>query len=452
MRPRVLIADDETLLRESIARAFEAEGMLVDRAATAAAAIECFQKSRPDLVVLDLKLPDRNGLEVLREINALSSAVRVLVITAHGTIANAVEAMKLGAFDFVRKPFDLEELLSGARNALRTLQLEQRLAYHDERERRTHDEHFVPGRSPAMTALWKEVEIVAAQPVPVVLVIGESGTGKSLVARALHYRSPRSRAPFVELNAAAIPETLVESELFGHERGAFSDARDPKAGLAEIADGGTLFLDEIGDLSAGAQAKLLSFLESRSFRRLGATELRTVDVRIVAATNRPLDLLMAEKKIRSDLYYRLSAMTLHVPPLRERREDIPLLAKHFVDTFAQRFRKRTVRVSEPAEAVLTRWSWPGNVRELMAVMQRSVLMNDAEILDVEHLPAEIIASSADVVPELSTPNPPRLPTLEEVELRYIRAVYALCKESKVRAAEVLGVTRQTLARRLGVPE
>jgi len=294
--------------------------------------------------------------------------------------------------------------------------------------------------------------VLAAQPVPVILVVGETGSGKALVARRLHYGSPRAAGPFVELNAAAIPETLVESELFGHERGAFSDARERKLGLVEVADGGTLFLDEVGDLGAGPQAKLLTFLDSFTFRRLGATATRTVDVRLVAATNRDLPALVKDGKFRADLYYRLASITLRMPPLRERREDLPLLATHFVSFFAQKYAKQFRSVAGDALAVLERWPWPGNVRELRAVLQRAVLMQDGQELRVEHLPGELVRAAIDPVAGALAEAPARLPTLDEVELRYMREVLKLAGGNKVRAAEHLGITRQTLAKRLGESE
>jgi DNA-binding NtrC family response regulator len=388
----------------------------------------------------------------VRRIAAESPETKVVVITAHGTVDVAVEAMKLGAFDFVNKPFELDELLTTAHNALRAGALERRVAYHDGRDRSRFDADIIPGRSPRMVALEREVTMVAPQPVPVILVVGETGSGKALVARRLHYSSARAAGPFVELNAAAIPETLVESELFGHERGAFSDARERKLGLVEAADGGTLFLDEIGDLPPPAQAKLLTFLESFSFRRVGATALRTVDVRLVAATNRDLSVLVKDGRFRADLFYRLSAITLALPPLRERREDIAPLAAHFVVAHAQRYGKTFRVLSDEAARVLAVWSWPGNVRELKAVIQRAVLMNDAATLEVAHLPAELVAAALDPVPAALAGGAKGIAPLEEIERRYMRAVLELTGGNKVRAAEHLGITRQTLAKRLGDPE
>jgi DNA-binding NtrC family response regulator len=449
MKGRVLIVDDERLIRVSLQRALNAEGIDADAAGSAEEALAMFKESRHELVILDLKLGEAHGLDVLKQIAPASPETKIVVITAHGNVEIAVEAMKLGAYDFVTKPFELERLLQTARNAMATGRLERRLAYHGERERREVDRDAVACPSGAMVALEREVDIVAKQPVPLVLIAGETGSGKALVARRIHFKSSRAAGPFVELNAAAIPETLVESELFGHERGAFSDAREFKPGLVEIADQGTLFLDEVGDLGASPQAKLLTFLESFSFRRIGGTALRTVDVRLVAATNRDLSQMVKDGRFRADLYYRLSSLTLRVPPLRERTADVRVLAERFIVSDAARFQKRFRRISNEAASLLEAWQWPGNVRELKAVIQRAVLMNDGETLDPEHLPSEIVAGALDpVTPALATAMH-GIPTLEQIELRYIRSVYALCGGNKVRASERLGITRQTLSKRLG---
>jgi DNA-binding NtrC family response regulator len=455
VKAQVLIVDDERLIRGSLERAFTAAGYGAEGASSTAEGLTAFARARHDLVILDLKLADGDGREVLRRIKAEAPDTQVVMITAHGSVDIAVEAMKLGAFDFVKKPFELEELLTTAKNALDTRALERRVAYHDRRERRELDDAVLPARSPAMKRLEAEVEMVAAQPVPVVLVRGETGVGKALVARRLHYASPRAHGPFVELNASAIPETLVESELFGHERGAFSDARERKLGLVEIADGGTLFLDEVGDLGAAAQAKLLTFVESLTFRRVGGTAARAVDVRVVAATNRDLAAEVKRDRFRGDLYYRLAALTLTVPPLRERREDVAPLAEHFVAHYAQRYQKRFRRVSDEAARLFERWSWPGNVRELKAVVNRAVLMNDGEMLEPAHLPVDLISAALELLPlELAASDAATacIPTLDEIELRYMRAVLDLTSGNKVRAAERLGITRQTLAKRLGEAE
>jgi transcriptional regulator with PAS, ATPase and Fis domain len=293
--------------------------------------------------------------------------------------------------------------------------------------------------------------VIAASPVPMVLITGESGTGKQAVARMLHDGSPRAGGPFVELNCSAIPETLVESELFGHERGAFSDARERKLGLVEIADGGTLFLDEIGDLGLAAQAKLLTFLEQRTFRRVGATSVRRVDARVVSATNRDLGAMVAARTLREDLFYRLNAITVALPPLRDRPEDVPALAAHFLELSAREFGRRFTGVAPETEGVLGAYRWPGNVRELRAVVNRAVLMHDDDRLQVSHLPPELVAAALRT-PAVSPPvgaTSVAIPTLEEIELLHIRRVLEICGGNRTLAAQHLGITRQTLAKRLG---
>jgi two-component system, NtrC family, response regulator AtoC len=451
MSAQILIADDESLLRQSLKAALAQEGWSVSTAASGVEAWQRFQEDRPDLVVLDVVLGDADGIELLRRMKGESPETKVLVITAHGSIESAVSAMKLGAYDFIRKPFDLEEMIAAVRNALRTSALEHRVEYLSARERERSEVGRLIYGSDEMKRLVEEAAVIAASPVPVVLVTGESGTGKQMVARMLHDRSPRSSGPFVELNCSSIPENLVESELFGHERGAFSDARERKLGLVEVAEGGTLFLDEIGDLGQAAQAKLLTFIEQRSFRRLGSTALRRVDARIVAATNRDLAAMVSARSFREDLWYRLNAMMVHVRPLRERRQDIRPLCEHFLAESRSEFRRRWRAIATEALGVLERYSWPGNVRELKAVISRSALLHDEETMRPEHLPAELVAAA------LATPEPATaaasstaaIPTLADIELAHIRRVVELCHGNRTLAAQHLGITRQTLAKKIG---
>jgi DNA-binding NtrC family response regulator len=325
-------------------------------------------------------------------------------------------------------------------------------------ERKRSDGTAFVHAAPRMAELLRQVQVIASSPVPMVLITGESGTGKQAVARMLHDGSPRIGGPFVELNCSAIPETLVESELFGHERGAFSDARERKLGLVEIADGGTLFLDEIGDLGLSAQAKLLTFLEQRTFRRVGATSVRRVDARVVAATNRDLASMVADRTMREDLYYRLNAITVHLPPLRERPEDIPALAAHFLTVSAREFGRRFAGLASETNGVLAAYRWPGNVRELRAVINRAALMHDDEQLAVSHLPPELVAAalSTPVVAQApgrnGTESNGSIPSLETIELAHIRRVLDVCHGNRTVAAHHLGITRQTLAKRLGSAE
>jgi DNA-binding NtrC family response regulator len=457
MSVQVLIADDEALIRQSIRTTLAREGFEVTAAASGSEAWARFQEDRPDVVLLDLVLGDADGIELLRRMRQEAPDTKVILISAHGSIESAVTAMKLGGYDFIKKPFELDEIVAAVRNAARTRSLEQRVAYMTAQERKRSEGGAFVHAAPRMGELLRQVQVIASSPVPMVLVTGESGTGKQAVARMLHDGSPRAGGPFVELNCSAIPETLIESELFGHERGAFSDARERKLGLVEIADGGTLFLDEIGDLGLAAQAKLLTFLEQRTFRRVGATSVRRVDARVVAATNRDLRGMVAARTLREDLFYRLNAIMVELPPLRERPEDIPALAAHFVEQSAREFGRRFTGLAPETDGVLASYRWPGNVRELRAVVSRAVLMHDDDRLRVAHLPQELVAAALRA-PAAAPPSPagdgagPAIPTLEEIELAHIRRVLEICQGNRTLAAQHLGITRQTLAKRLGTAE
>jgi two-component system, NtrC family, response regulator AtoC len=455
MSAHVLVADDEPLIRQSIRTVLAQEGFEVTAAASGKEAWLRFREERPDVVLLDLVLGDADGLDLLRRMRHESPDTKVILISAHGSIESAVAAMKLGGYDFIKKPFELEEIVAAVRNAARTSTLEQRVAYLAAREREhTGGAAFVHA-SPEIDALLREVNLVSASPVPTVLVTGESGTGKQAVARMLHEGSPRASGPFIELNCSAIPENLVESELFGHERGAFSDARERKLGLVELADGGTLFLDEIGDLGQSAQAKLLTFLEQRTFRRVGGTSLRRVDSRVVAATNRDLSSLVAGRTFREDLYYRLNAITLRLPALRDRRADVKVLAKHFLVESTREFGRRFAAFAPETVGLLESYPWPGNVRELRAAISRAVLLHDDDLLRPSHLPPELVVVALASAPEApgrriaDEGRASAIPTLEEVELGHIRRVLEVCGGNRTVAAQHLGITRQTLSKKVG---
>ena len=456
MSSHVLIADDELLIRQSIRGVLVQEGYDVVLAASGAEAWSRFREDRPDIVILDLVLGDADGLEILRRIRGETPDMKVVIMSAHGSIESAVTAMKLGAYDFIKKPFELEEIVAAVRNAERTSTLENRVAYLAAQDRKRSSGVTFLHEAPVTTRLLKQVDLVAASPVPTVLVTGESGTGKQIISRLLHDRSPHASGPFVELNCSAIPENLVESELFGHERGAFSDAREKKLGLVEIADGGTLFLDEIGDLGAAAQAKLLTFLESRTFRRVGATSVRRVNARVVAATNRDVAAMVAARTFREDLYYRLNAITLHLPPLRERREDIRPLAAHFLAQASRELGRRFEGMAPEALGILESYRWPGNVRELRSVITRAVLLHDDSLFRAQHLPPDVVTAALTAVPApVSGPSSrveSTIPSLEEVELLHIRRVLELCGGNRTVAAQHLGITRQTLAKKIGTSD
>jgi DNA-binding NtrC family response regulator len=435
MNRAILVVDDEELIRRSLRMALESAGYTVRVAANGADALVSIGADPPDCALVDLRLGDMDGLDVLRRARQRLPGLKAIVITAHGDVDSAVQALRLGAYDFIRKPFDLEEVIASVKNALRTDELERQVAYFSGR---SSELIFA---SASMRTMMDLVDRVAAQPVPVVLIQGETGTGKELVARALHRGSSRAAGPFIDLNCSAIPDSLVESELFGHERGAFSDAREQKRGLVELADGGTLFLDEIGDLPGSAQAKLLKFVEHREFRRVGGTALQQVDCRMVAATHQRLE---GHPQFRRDLYYRLAGVTITLPPLREREDDVLLLANHFLAYYARQYRKQLDGFTPEAEQLLRRYHWPGNVRELKAAIAEAALLVDAGPVGVENFRAvqrgavESLAARPKTVDDILA--------IEELEQRYVGRVLELCGGNKVLAAQKLGISRQTLAR------
>jgi two-component system, NtrC family, response regulator AtoC len=441
MRQSVLIVDDEELICRSLRMTLEGAGYAVSVAPNGTDALAQIAEEAPDCLIVDLRLGDVDGLDVLKAGRGRLPTLKTIVITAHGDVDNAVRALRLGAFDFIKKPFDVEEILASVQNALRTGDLERHVAYLTRQERDGQEE--VVYRSEAMRTAMGVIEKIAAQPVPVVLIRGETGSGKELAARALHAGSDRAQKPFIELNCSAIPEPLIESELFGHERGAFSDARQQKHGLVELADGGTLFLDEVGDLPPAAQAKLLKFVETFEFRRVGGTKLLSVDCRVIAATHQNLEDLAT---FRRDLYYRLAGVTVTLPPLRERGEDVLLLARHFLAHYARRYRKDLEGFTPAAEALLLRHRWPGNVRELRAAVSSAALMADSPRLGVE-LFGQVQRNAVHDLTELPRTDDGIVP-VEQLEIAYLRRVLELCGGNKVLAAQKLGISRQTLARKL----
>jgi two-component system response regulator AtoC len=433
MRQSVLIVDDEELICRSLRMTLEQAGYVVAVALSGTDAVAQIAEEPPDCLVVDLRLGDMDGLELLKAARERVATLKAVVITAHGDVDSAVRALRLGAYDFIKKPFDVEEVLASVQNALRADDLERQVAYLTRQEREGKQE--VVYRSEPMRAAMGLIEKIAVQPVPVVLIRGETGTGKELAARALHAASERAQKPFIELNCSAIPEPLLESELFGHERGAFSDARQQKHGLVELADGGTLLLDEIGDLPSTAQAKLLRFVETLEFRRVGGTKLLSVDCRVVAATHQNLEDLST---FRRDLYYRLAGVTVTLPPLRERGDDILLLAHHFLTHYARRYRKSLEGFTHAAEDLLRKHRWPGNVRELKAAVSSAALMAETRLVG-----ADLLQDLTDL-PDTGDGIMP----IEKLELAYLRRVLDLCGGNKVLAAQKLGISRQTLARKL----
>jgi two-component system response regulator AtoC len=407
MSETILIVDDEEELCFFLAQALGEQGYDTITAYGGREAIEQTASTPLSLVLLDLKLPDLDGLEVLKAIKEREPDLPVIVLTAHGGVESAVQAMKLGAEDYLTKTFVLDELLLSISRVLETNVLRREVEHLRRQERQRYRRGTLIGCSPAMQEIFKVIDRVASVGASSVLIQGESGTGKELIARAIHDSSARADRPFVALNCAAVPETLLESELFGHERGAFTDAKTRRQGCLELAHTGTLFLDEVGDMSAAMQIKLLRVLETKQVRRLGGTKNIQVDVRIIAATNQDLSLAMQEGSFRPDLYYRLNVVVITVPPLRERPEDVPLLIDLFIREGNEAIKRAVSGVNREALELLTAYSWPGNVRELRNVIERAMILGSGPTIKPEHLPAELHSESRALPPQY--PHPLKFP-------------------------------------------
>jgi two-component system, NtrC family, response regulator AtoC len=451
MSQAILIIEDEEVLGRNMLHYLQRAGFEVQLAATAMQGLALYEQMQPDVVVLDYHLPDVDGLQALERIRALDPQARVVMLTGHGSVELAVQAMRAGSFDFLTKPVALGQLKLRLEQAVGQARADSALHYYRERDAQTATQPGLIGESPPMRALRRTLaQLLEAEAqlrdtdAPAVLVLGETGAGKEVVARALHDGGPRRDKPFVELNCAALPATLLESELFGHERGAFTDARERKLGLVETAEGGTLFLDEIGDMDVALQAKLLKLLEEKTVRRLGSVREQRVSVRVIAATHRPLEALVREGRFRADLYYRLCVVQLQLPALRERGSDILLLARHFLALHAARYGKPAPQLTPPAEAALLAHPWPGNVRELRNVLEQAVLLNNRPLLDVAQL--SLIAATATRPSAVApAPGPTSLPAIEREAL-----LQALRNNgwNVSRAARALGISRDTLRYRI----
>src|SRR5690348_13241238 len=383
---KILIVDDEKLVRWSLTQKCTEYGYQSVEAATAAEALRLLHSESPDAVLLDVHLPDKSGIEVLETLKESGEMRTVIMMTADPRLEEVKTALRLGAYDFVSKPINFEELDVTLQNALEAGALRSEVETLRGEVRKRTGYHEVIGVSRKITELMKFVQKIAASEASTILIQGESGTGKDLVAKAIHYQSTRKEKPFVAINCSAIPETLMEAELFGHERGAFTDAKAMKKGLFEVADGGTLFLDEIGELSQLLQAKLLRVLEDQVIRRVGGVRDIQVDVRVIAASNRDLERAVREGHFRQDLYYRLAIISIFLPPLRERKEDVPALVDFFVDHYNRKFRKSVQGLQEETRRLLMNYSWPGNVRELKNALERAMLLEDGTLLKPDDLP------------------------------------------------------------------
>ncbi len=453
---RLLVVDDEALLARSLARSLEKAGHEVDVAGDARGALAAVESGRPDLVLLDIRLGDDDGLDVLRAARAADPDLVVIVMTAYGAVESAVEAMKLGARDYLRKPIDHDELRILVAQALDERRVRQRLDYYRAREASAVGGIELIAGSAAMREAMTTVERLAgldlprAADRPPVLLLGETGAGKDLVARLLHGRSPLAAGPFVDVNCASLPEPLVEAELFGYEKGAFTDARAAKPGLFETAEGGTLFLNEIGELPEALQAKLLSVLEQRAVRRVGGLRARPVDVWIIAATNRDLPAAARAGRFRQDLLYRLNLVTVELPPLRARPEDVPPLAEHFAARAARKYRLPSPRITPDALAALGAYPWPGNVRELAHVVERAVLLSHGEPIDrgALALPATPVRVTVQAGGDVEVELPAGGIDLERVERRILERTLEISGGNVSAAARLLGIGREALRYRM----
>ncbi len=438
----VLIVDDEELVRWSLRERLRKDGYTVLESGTVASAIE---KLTPavDLVLLDQRLPDGDGLTLLRQIKESSPDTLVILMTAFSTVENAVAAMKHGAYHYLNKPFNLDDVSAVVEKALETSRLRREVRMLRGSQSRDYGFDAIIGSSSAMVEAKLLLERIAASPATTVLLTGETGTGKDLAAKAIHFNSERASKPFVNITCSALPEQLLESELFGHERGAFTDARQQTRGLLETADGGTVFLDEIGEMTPGLQAKLLRFLEDRTFKRVGGLNDIRVDVRVIAATNRSLDDEVRAGRFREDLFYRLQVMPVRLPPLRERVGDIRLLVAHYIDRYNREFRKRVRGLLPGAQAMLDQYRWPGNVRELRNAIERAMLLADHGLLGVEDF-----ATLSKAATPATFRLPPEGVDLETVERQLVMQALQRAGGNQTQAGHLLGINRDQVRYRI----
>ena len=451
---QILVVDDDQAIRWILREALQSWGFAPSEAGSVAEAIKQFNADLPAAVLLDIDLPDGSGLDVLRELKRDHPEAIVIMITGNVQVDNTISALRGGAYDFIAKPINFEELRITIRNALEARHLRREVAQTRKERARQFDFSQIVGESPAMKKMLGLAAKVAESEVASVLLQGESGTGKDLVAKAIHYGSQRAEGPFVAVNCAALPATLIESELFGYEKGAFTDAKARKEGLFEQAEGGTLLLDEIGELELSLQAKLLRVLEEGAFRRVGGLKDIPLDVRVLAASNRDLKAESEAGRFRLDLYYRLSIIQIDIPPLRERGDDVLLLSEHYIDTIGAKLRRRKITGLAPETiAVFRKYDWPGNVRELRNVIERALILEDADQITTEYLPGSLLMSprseqttTSDGSPLFVLPNEGI--SLDDAELSFVRQAIERSGGNQTRAAELLGISRDQLRYRL----
>lgn len=453
-KPKVLVVDDEKMIRWSLGEALRGWGFEPVEAQTAAAALAAFEADPPAAILLDINLPDGSGLDVLRKMRHREPEAIVIMITANVLVDETIAALRGGAYDFIGKPINLEELQVTIRNGIEASRLRREVnLIHRERAQQFSFDQII-GNSPAMREMLEIAQKVAESEVSSVLLQGQSGTGKDLVAKAIHYQSNRSQGPFVAINCAALPGTLIESELFGYEKGAFTDAKARKEGLFEQAEGGTLFLDEIGELELSLQAKLLRVLEEGAFRRVGGLRDIPFDARIIASSNRDLKSESEANRFRLDLYYRLSVIQIDIPSLHERGDDVLLLTDHYSVSFGKRLRKQMHGIAPEVAAAFRRYDWPGNVRELRNVIERAMILEDGDVITMKYIP-RAVAEGAKSLPtdgRGAAGTQFRLPSegvaLEDVEMSLVRQAIERSGGNQTKAAELLGISRDQLRYRL----
>jgi two-component system, NtrC family, response regulator AtoC len=439
----ILIVDDDKMVRWTLGEALRNWGYVSVEAGTVADALTMFSTEQPAAILLDIDLPDGSGLDVLREIKSQQPDAVVIMITGNVLVENTLSALRGGAYDFISKPINLEELRITIRNSIEVHHLRREVGQAKREKVKAFSFDQIIGESPAIERTLKMARKVAESEVSSVLLQGESGTGKDLVAKAIHYSSPRADAPFVAINCAAIPANLIESELFGYEKGAFTDAKARKEGLVEQAEGGTLFLDEIGELEIGLQAKLLRVLEEGAFRRVGGLRDVPLDARVIAASNRDLKAESEEGKFRLDLYYRLSVIQINIPPLRERGKDVLLLANHYINYFNERLRRKIKGLSPEATKAFLTYGFPGNVRELRNIIERVLIFEESDTVTMDYLTNDLTTGS-----QAMFKLPPQGISLEEVETSFVKQALERSNGHQTRAAELLGISRDQLRYRL----
>ncbi|MEX0806612.1 MAG: sigma-54 dependent transcriptional regulator [Candidatus Binatia bacterium] len=444
-KARILVVEDDREMSRFLTQLLSEEGYEVEVVNDGPSALEAYQGGSFDLIISDLMMPRMKGTELVRRLKATHPDALVLLITAFGTIESAVEAIHAGAFHYLTKPFRTDELLIHVQRSLEQHQLKQELVKLREEMRNRYQFQNIVGRSENMKKIFDTVAHISDLPANV-LILGESGTGKEMIARAIHRHSARAEGPFVPLNCAAIPETLLESELFGYLRGAFTDARKDRLGLFQEASGGILFLDEISEIPLNLQAKLLRVIEDKEVRPLGANQSERVDTRVVSACNRDLEHLVEEGRFRQDLYYRLNVIRVELPSLRERPEDIPLLSEHFLRKFAPQTKRKLDGIDQDAMAALMSYRWPGNVRELEHTIERAVLLGKESTIGLNDLPPQLATAGENTLPLVAAVG--RAYTLRDLEREYILRVIENTHGNKTEAAKILGVDRTTLYRKL----